>query len=153
MPIKTTLAEILYNPDLPCPLSSSLFNHYSRVAYGYLKQYLTNILFLQCTSKVSTCPTKDLRESTTQTSLWSRSKVLPPQKTLSSTWVSVLPTFTEPPRKLEVPRSELSGVRSPELTVTPVSLELSSDLTCQLRLSVLPLESSCTHLTSKHVAV
>ncbi|SCV15038.1 related to 60S ribosomal protein L33-B [Nakaseomyces glabratus] len=39
------------------------------------------------------------------------------------------------------------------LTVTPVSLELSSETTCQPRLSVLPSESSCTHLTFKAHAV
>lgn len=109
--------------------------------------------FMQCTSKVSTYPTKDPRALTTQTSLCFKSKVSLTHKKLNSTWVSVSLTSTELPRKLEVPRSELCGVRSPELTVTPVSLELSSETTCQPRLSVLPSESSCTHLTFKAHAV
>lgn len=108
---------------------------------------------MQCTSKVSTYPTKDPRALTTQTSLCFKSKVSLTHKKLNSTWVSVSLTSTELPRKLEVPRSELCGVRSPELTVTPVSLELSSETTCQPRLSVLPSESSCTHLTFKAHAV
>lgn len=118
---------------------------------GNFMDNLLTFFILQCTSKVSTCPTKDLRALTTQTSLWLRSKVLLAQKTLSSTWVRESPTSTDVPRKSEVLRSELSGVRLTEHTVTPVLSELLSDLTCQLRLSVLLSESSCTHLTSKHV--
>lgn len=58
--------------------------------------------------------------------VYSKSKTSTPPRTLSSTLVSVLPTFTEPLRKLTDLRSELSGVESLLLTVTVVLLKLSS---------------------------